>query len=261
MSTTQSPSTTKATRITLKSVFWRFDVLGFFLCIGLVSAWPNMDLTISSWFYDAKLGGFFLKHSAIADTVYMLTGVLGSVIALTLLTLITFSYCLKSDFHSQHRKTYLFLFCAFALGPGLLVHQVIKDHWERPRPNQVSEFGGLHEFESPLAPTFECTKCQSFVSGHASVGFFFFAFALLMGRRKWYLLAIAAGGIIGLVRIIQGGHFFSDIVFCGWVVWFNTLFLHWVFFRKQQPQSRTFPIILRDDAAALESDAVARRAL
>src|SRR5438270_1792058 len=39
------------------------------------------------------------------------------------------------------RRQGVFLLLSIALGPGLLVHVVFKDHWGRPRPRDVVELG------------------------------------------------------------------------------------------------------------------------
>jgi len=36
---------------------------------------------------------------------------------------------------------------------------------------------------------------------------------------------MVAGAAIGAVRVVQGGHFFSDVVFSGWAVWLTYLLI------------------------------------
>jgi lipid A 4'-phosphatase len=93
----------------------------------------------------------------------------------------------------------------------------------------VQEFGGDRAFLSPFAPEAGQVDGHSFVSGHASVGFYFFGFALLSRRRRWLLLPVIAGSVIGATRIAQGGHFASDVLFSGWVEWYFTIFLYALF--------------------------------
>ena len=40
------------------------------------------------------------------------------------------------------RRPALFLVLVAALGPGLLINVVFKDHYGRPRPREVQELGG-----------------------------------------------------------------------------------------------------------------------
>lgn len=124
------------------------------------------------------------------------------------------------------------LFLAMALGSGLIVHAILKDHWGRPRPKQVVEFGGSQTFRPFYKPNlFEQSEpSKSFPCGHCSTGFYFFSLALIFGRLKRRLLAwatfsaaLAWGGLIGFVRMVQGGHFFSDVVMAGMVMWLTAL--------------------------------------
>jgi len=53
---------------------------------------------------------------------------------------------------------------------------------------------------------------------HAAIGFWLTAYAFLLPK-EWRLtgvvIGLACGAMIGLVRVIQGAHFLSDIVFAG----------------------------------------------
>jgi lipid A 4'-phosphatase len=129
------------------------------------------------------------------------------------------------------RKALLFVAFSTALGPGLLANTVLKDHWGRARPVQITAFGGSRHFTPAPLPAVECARNCSFVSGHAALGFSLVAFAFLLppGRRQQRGIgaALALGGLVGLVRIAQGGHFLSDVVFAGLLVFGTTALLHW----------------------------------
>ncbi|MDR0717023.1 MAG: phosphatase PAP2 family protein, partial [Azoarcus sp.] len=94
--------------------------------------------------------------------------------------------------------------------------------------------GGNARFTPALQPTDQCGKNCSFVSGHASAGFFAVSLGFLGGasaRRRWTLAGLALGGIAGLGRIAQGGHFLSDVVFAFFITWWSA-WLVWLVFRK-----------------------------
>ncbi len=210
----------------------RPDLIAFFFCVVFFTAFAPIDLAISQLFYDKNQGGFYLDDHFLLVTIYTISDVTAVAILVLLVTIIGLSFIVKKDALLRRRKALFFLLSAFILGPGIIVNLVLKDHWDRPRPRQVIEFGGSKTFEPPFAPNFSCDKCHSFVSGHASVGFYFFAIALLSRNRKWLLVPVIAGSIIGVVRIAQGGHFISDIIFSGFVVWFCSLFLYLLFFKS-----------------------------
>ena len=57
---------------------------------------------------------------------------------------------------------------------------------------------------------------------------------LFKGRkRKAFLLAAIIGGFsVGMVRVVMGGHFFSDIIVSGFMVTSTAYFMFWLFYRQ-----------------------------
>lgn len=114
------------------------------------------------------------------------------------------------------RRSSIFLLLSVVIGPGLVVNAGFKDHWDRPRPRDIVEFGGpLHYLPAPL-PGGE--GGASFPCGHCSVGFLYAAGWWVWKWRRpawaWGSLAagLAAGFALGLGRMAAGGHFLSDVV-------------------------------------------------
>ena len=70
------------------------------------------------------------------------------------------------------------------------------------------------------------------------MGFWLFALMpLAVTRRKKaaaFSLAILAGGFLGYMRMAQGGHFFSDVVFCGIFVYISTWAVYAFMYRKKE---------------------------
>jgi membrane-associated PAP2 superfamily phosphatase len=112
----------------------------------------------------------------------------------------------------------LFLFLLLLLGPGLLVNGLGKSLAGRPRPSDVTGFGGAWNFQ-PLGNFGTPGRGQSFPSGHASTGFYWVALFFLL-RRRWLglLTGLLAGAAMSWTRIVQGGHFLSDTLAAGAVV-------------------------------------------
>ena len=132
-------------------------------------------------------------------------------------------------------KEALFVIAVFAVGPGLLANTLAKDHSGRPRPTDAQPFGGPFAYAAPFAFDGACPNNCSFVSGDAAAGFAFLAPAALLPagwRRRGIIGALALGGAIGLMRILQGGHFLSDVIFAGLLVAATTLAIHWAMFRS-----------------------------
>lgn len=124
------------------------------------------------------------------------------------------------------RRYFLLIILTLIIGPGLLVNAIFKDHWGRPRPRQVQEFGGNWEFKEVWEPGTP-GKGKSFPCGHCSMGFFFIALYYCFKQKHKTLayasfaFSIALGVFIGFARISQGGHFLSDVVW-SWGLTFLT---------------------------------------
>jgi lipid A 4'-phosphatase len=116
----------------------------------------------------------------------------------------------------RQRRCALLLLLALALGPGLLVNGVFKDHWARPRPREIFEFGGALSYVP--APLPGRNGGASFPCGHCSVGFLYGAGWWIWRRRRARVaraslaLGIAAGLALGLGRMAAGAHFLSDVL-------------------------------------------------
>lgn len=192
-----------------------------FACI--FSAWPGIDMAVSRLFYEEGQG-FYLQYdpdiySVYKGVSYITRGVVGVMVLLFLLRL-----CERYEkwpftkifFPRARYSALLYLLAALVMGPWLGVHHGVKEIFERPRPRDVVEFAGESAYVPPLVIGEE--DGNSFVSGHASIGFYVAAIALLLTgwqRITLYLLAIVAGGMSGFIRVMQGGHFVSDIVYSG----------------------------------------------
>jgi membrane-associated PAP2 superfamily phosphatase len=117
----------------------------------------------------------------------------------------------------QHSRLALFLVLLLILGPGVVVNEVFKKHYGRPRPREVVDFGGEQNFVPALKPNFS-GEGRSFPSGHASMGFYWLGlFVYWYGTRRrdaWLCLAagLIQGGLMGAGRILQGGHWLSDVM-------------------------------------------------
>ncbi len=204
-------------------------VILFFVCVFLFILFPRLDLSISSYFYDTAHNEFIGEGHAGVLFIYEFTHAIGVFFIIGLPFLLTTTFIVKNERLKKWRRKLIFLFSVCLLGPGLIINVGLKDNWERPRPVDTTYFGGKKTYEPPFSPKFECNNCRSFVSGHALVGFFFFTFALLARNLKWLAASILLGSLIGLGRIAQGGHFFSDVLFSGWVMWFVSLGLYHLF--------------------------------
>lgn len=137
------------------------------------------------------------------------------------------------------RKSFALLVLSMALGAGFIAHTLLKDRWGRPRPRQVVEFGGRQEFRPYYSPNFfhQPEPSKSFPCGHCTMGFYFFALALVCQRHGWrlgtflsYFTAFFLGILLGVTRMAQGGHFLSDILVSALLMWLVSNYLDTLLF-------------------------------
>jgi lipid A 4'-phosphatase len=178
---------------------------------------PNLDLSISNWFYRED-GGFFLNNQFWVQLSYRLFHKIHYLVLAVLCWLLFASWRWRRNSEQSLRTGLWFLILVLLLGPGLSV-SVVKDYSGRARPAAITEFGGQKDYTPALRPADQCERNCSFVSGHAAMGFFFISLAWVFRDRRWLWFGIGLGSLVGLSRIVQGSHFFSDVVFSFWMVY------------------------------------------
>jgi lipid A 4'-phosphatase len=188
---------------------------------------PGLDLTVSGWFY-APGTAWEPGYSPVFTVIHAAVPYALGVVMLAAAIVFAVNLARGSDIMQLRTRGMVFVTLALLLGPGLLANVVLKDHWGRARPAHVTEFGGPSRFTPPLLIADQCDHNCSFVAGDAAAGYFLLAFALLARKRRALAIAgaLAAGSALGGVRIIQGGHFLSDVVFAGLLVGGLTWLLH-----------------------------------
>jgi lipid A 4'-phosphatase len=228
----------------------RVEILSWAAIVGLLAAvvfvvWPEIDLGLSTWFNLAPRAFLFDYHIA-----PLTTGIKGAASLLTWLAVIATVIGIGTAISGKHRVLglelahWLFLFLVLVLGPTLLVNNVLKEHSGRPRPMHLEQFGGPSQFKA-VFHSGDCARNCSFVSGEAaSIYALGFAIALLARRRREAVLiaTVLAGSVVGFIRIGQGAHFVSDIVFAGVFMAIVVVVIHWLVFRVAAPRLGIAPI-------------------
>ncbi len=202
--------------------------LGFAL---LFLAFPSLDIAASGLFFRPDQG-FILLHEPILGALRRNLEVpLAVFFALGLAYLAWTTWRGAPAWLGDRRRQVIYLMLVLILGPALLVNGVFKDHWGRARPMDVHVFNGPDRFTPAWVISDQCDRNCSFVCGDASVGFALVALGFISRRpRRWLAAGIAAGGLLGLMRIGQGGHFLSDVVFSFYAVYLSAWLLHrWMF--------------------------------
>jgi lipid A 4'-phosphatase len=193
---------------------------------------PGVDLWFSGLFF-REGDGFYLRDAVWVGVLYDMVHPLAAVLVLGLVLLLIYNLWRRRAMGPFDVRAVLFMLAVLAVGPGLVVNVVFKDHWGRARPRDVVEFGGTREYTPAFVISDQCERNCSFVSGHASLPFAFAGLGYLLRRRRWAVFAGAAtfGGVVGLGRILQGAHFLSDVVFSGVFVFLVAYLLAHLAFR------------------------------
>jgi lipid A 4'-phosphatase len=223
--------------------------LGILLAL-FFAAFPGLDLVLSGYAFDVDTSSFPGDKRFLVQVVYQ--GV--KVVSATVVVVLSGFLWWRKKWGERPMpllgrvappmKISLFLLLALLLGPGAAVHWGAKDFFARPRPRQVRDFGGEAAYLRPLAhnPSAEVRmRGYSFPSGHAAIGYYFTAFALVQRLRRRrviiYSAGLGAGVLIGIVRILQGGHFLSDVLFSSVLVCFLNHLLYWLMFRAEMAKA------------------------
>ncbi len=192
----------------------------FFISISFVTVGNDIDIFISSLFYDGKQS--FLIQS------YFWISILSRKIFLPLLVL----YIIIFPFISMYlpvKKIYLsykfsikdvvFVFFTFVFNLVFIVNYVLKANWGRVRPNEILQLGGKENFTAWYEYSSICNTNCSFVSGDASVGFSLIALFFITKNKFFLWFSLFVGLFLGSIRIMEGGHFVSDILFAGLLIY------------------------------------------
>lgn len=225
---------------------WHRELLilgGITLAVTLICWLTDLDIRISRIFYVPDhpvhpwIHGEFMLWRMLYRSDNYLTAVLGAISI----------GCVVVGLAVRRRRILLryglFILLSSSIASGLLVNEVFKEHWGRPRPDSIVELGGERTYLPPLAKG-PPEGGKSFPSGHASIGFSYLAiWFILRGRRSKFarpalIGGLALGGLLGLGRIIQGRHFLSDVLWAASISYLVCLVLYHLVFRFREGTSR-----------------------
>jgi lipid A 4'-phosphatase len=209
--------------------FSKFFIIFTIFSLLFFALYPQIDIVVSSFFYN---NGFYLKNSFLAELFYYGLMWLSLATFVFLVVILIYQLYLKIDFKYLNKKAILFLLAFFIIAPGIVTNTVIKDHSGRDRPKDIIEFGGKMKFRPYYDFNGNCDHNCSFVSGHAAGAFAFLAFALVFRSKKIFYTVFSFAVLMGIVRIVQGGHFLSDVVFAFILNYFLLSIVYYVFYKK-----------------------------
>jgi lipid A 4'-phosphatase len=202
-------------------------VISFIFFLSLFQLYPELDLAVSDLAF--KENNFILSKSLVI--VWLDRFIEYGALAIWGAFLIYFTIQGKKPKIIKAKQA-KYVALVGLLGTIAAVH-IMKRYFLRCRPLHMEAFGGPASFTEPWQVNLISSPndCLSFVSGHAALGFLIFSLAFLYEKsnkkhKRFLLLGLIVGGLFGLMRILQGQHFLSDVIFSGYLVFFTAYLLN-----------------------------------
>lgn len=237
--------------IRLREFFWVLNALILFTLI----TWAfNLDLLISQFFFLplAKMNGSSESWLGLRMPPMHLLYHTAKIPALAL-ACISLAVLIGSRWQAQWhiwRRQAVFVLLMLLLGPWLLINVVLKDGLGKPSPSELIQFGGTYAY-AQFWEEGTGKHNGAFPSGHAAVAFslmlpYFFLRQQQPHASKCFLfLGLSWGLLIGVMRVSQGGHFFSDVIWSGAIIYLLGVSLAALFRFDQSPTRSTIPVFLK----------------
>ncbi len=136
------------------------------------------------------------------------------------------------------RKACWIVLLTIIIGPGIIVNGILKPYWGRPRPADVTQFGGRHEYRDVWPPGGPGSG-KSFTCGHCAMAFGLGSLAALYPRYPTagmaaVMISLLYGVLMGTARMTQGGHFPTDVLWSGIVVFVVLCILYYYVFNMPE---------------------------
>jgi lipid A 4'-phosphatase len=168
--------------------------------------------------YPDQLTGFWLAQSPLLQFICKVVDVIGRLALLTSILALLW-YLIRKNARAFYAGVVL---ASLLAGPLYMVNGVFKEEWGRARPNTVEQFSGAKKFTAAWQMTNQCAHNCAFTSGHAAAGFALCVGFFVSRRKVWLPAGIALGGAIGVIRIVMGAHFLSDVIFSFFLVFISS---------------------------------------
>lgn len=235
----------------MKSFYRELILILSLLLIGtIIFRLSELDLVIQSMFHNSE--GWYLKDLPFSKFIYDYANI--PAFAIFIGSIFVLIIGIWKQKYAIYRKINVFLILIMLLGPGLIVNGIFKAYWGRPRPRQIVEFGGSRQY-LPLWQKGVSGAGHSFPSGHASIGFYLFVLFFIFRKKNpklaygCLIFALLFGMLVGIIRVVQGGHFASDVMWAAGFVYLCSLIFYKIFRLDSEPYWSEKPLVKINKAA------------
>ncbi len=243
----------------------------FTLVMTLVFYFTDLDLAIAGSFYD-PVGSVRFPVGDTMPWVWFYENDILFVILLAAIALFMIIFGASVKRFRPFLVYGLFMLVSYLIGPGLIANVLFKGTeigdfyigWGRPRPREITNFGGSADFFRIWEPAFLYgyqDDNSSFPSGHVTAGaaliVIYLAFnnadfiARVFGEKTGAKVAIinlikyaglvasiVLGILLAITRISAGGHFASDCLYSFVFTWLPAAVLYYWVFRIPRLEQR-----------------------
>jgi lipid A 4'-phosphatase len=210
-------------------------ILGGIAVGALLGFYPDLDLRLAAYFFDPNTTTFIYAANPVIVSLRNLNSAIDIAIGVILALAMIQAYLVPAKQPIVSRRTVVFLVTTFLLAPVFFANVVFKENWGRPRPYHVSQHGGASQFVAWWDPRGTCKRSCSFFSGEVSAAAWTMGPAVLLSGPPG-VIAVAASILftisIAVVRMAQGGHFFSDAAIAALFTWLIVWIAYGFFFLR-----------------------------
>lgn len=135
----------------------------------------------------------------------------------------------------KYARPCLVVILTVVIGPGILVNGLLKECWGRPRPVDITAYGGNRDYRTvwqPAGPgggkSFTCGHCAMAFSVASGAAFYRLHPVLAVSS---VVVGVSYGLLMGVTRMVQGGHFPTDVLWSGTIVFMVMTVLYYFVLR------------------------------
>lgn len=205
----------------------------FLIAIIFISVGNSIDIFISNLFY-LEQERFILQSYDIITIFIRKIFLPFLIIYLLILPFVAIILPIKKiyfNFNFKIREV-IFIFVTISFNLIVVVNILLKNSWGRARPNDILHLGGVNSFTPWFQFSDACNSNCSFVSGDAAVGFSIIVLFFITKNKIFFWMALSFGSILGLIRILEGGHFLSDVILAAFFIFILHFIQFWLYEKK-----------------------------